>query len=394
MNLSRGQRYQQRWKENLGWAVDAYEKAVRLAPGSCQTWGRLAATVVSAAENDEVRVPRSRIEAWPLERGWKKCPGAAMFTLAFARAPSPAELAAAKLDAEASEADRLAAAAPWTRAAVQQADLGSLTGWLPLFELPPPAPGQPFVVLEPATGASVDGSTPRRFTHPEWQIASKVAGDRVVYLDRRFAAQVPERAVTLATACPGTTWTLEGKDRIPRGTCVAGPQDRRAAELYDPKILVPTGPAHFHEPSIDHARLAWSTVADKPVRCLGGPVGRQFYDVPSCEVSYDRAVPVTRALPRGVGIGALSEAHAELIVQAARSEALFGPEIASHLAHGEVATGLPYPLYTWAQPDLQGCRGRGVFSKLEIVDGQLQFRCTAGGKTATFRELALTELSP
>jgi hypothetical protein len=393
VNLTRGQRFTERWKENLGWALDAYEEAVRREPTSCLIWGRIAAVVVGASENEAIAIPAARIEALPLDRGWASCAGPAMLSLVHQRLPTAAALASANVPPDASEADRMAKAAPWLVEAVARTELS--IAWEPLLSPPEPTAQAPFVVLEvPTTGASVGGSAPRRFTHPEWQLVSRVAGDRLVYLDRRFAAQVPEEALTRAPGCPGTEWTLQGEDRVPVGTCTAGPHDRRASDLYDADILRPTGVAHFHEPSIDRARISWATVADKPVRCLGGPVGRQFYDTPSCRVAYDRAVPVTRSIPKAAGIVAQSEAHAELAVRAARSEALFGPEVAGHLARSEAGVGMPYALYTWAQPDLTGCRGRGVFTKLRIVDGGLEFECNAQERVVRFRELALVEIAP
>ena len=390
VNLTRGQRYPERWKENLGWALDAYEKAVRLDPASCAAWGRLAAVVIGASENEAIAVPRARLESLPLSKGWEACAGPALLSLVFQRQPTAAELVG---DDENSEVDRMAAAAPWLVDAVGRVDLSGLD-FATVRPTVAAAPGAPFVVLKvPTTGASVDGSTPRKFTHPEWQVVSRVAGDRVVYLDRRYAAQVPEQAITRAPGCPSTTWTLEGGGRRPVGTCVAGPHDRRASDLYDPDVLRPAaGDSHFHEPSIAKALIPWSTVADKPIRCLGGPVGRQFFDTPSCTVSYDRAVPVTRSLPADVGVVALSEAHAERIVRAARSQALWGAEMADHLARGEIGVGLPYELYTWAAPDLTGCRGRGVFTKLTIVDGGLEFACVTGAHEVRFRELAVAEI--
>ena len=351
VNLTRGQRFQERWKENLGWAIDAYEKAVALAPDRCLPWSRLAAAAVGAAENEATRLDRARLDALPLARGWTHCAGPALLALELQRAPTPAELAAVTaLPADASATDRQVAAAPWMAEAVRRIDLAAIE-WAPLQPPLQPSKGSPFAVLQiPTTGASVEKSKARRFTYPEWIVVSRVRGDRLVYRDRRFAAQVPERALTRAPGCPGTKWTLAGADRVPVGTCTSGPHDRRASDLYDPKVLKPTGIAHFHEPSIDRARISWSTVADKPVRCLGGDVGRQFYDTPSCPVAYDRAVPVTRSIPAASGRVAESEAHAEQIVRAARASALFGSDLAAHLARGEVGAGLPYPLYVWASP--------------------------------------------
>jgi hypothetical protein len=393
VNLTRGQRFQQRWKENLGWAIEAYERSVKLDPSNCMAWGRLSAAVLSAAENDEVRVARERLDALPLAKGWSACPGAALLQLELERKPTSAELASARVPEDAGNLQRLAAAAPHMVAAVQKLDLSQLA-WVSHLSWPEPAAGQPFVVLQvPTTGGSVEGSEPRTFSHPEWVVPSKRAGDRLVYPDRRFAAQVPQKAVTQATGCPGTTWTREGPERIPRGQCVAGPQDRSASPIYDPKLLQPAGVAHYHERSIKPAAIPWESVADKTVRCLGGSVGRLFIEVPACQVAYDEAIPQTRSLPVSSGKAAWSEEHAQRMVDAARGGALLGEPIAPHLVQGEVAAGLPYGLYVWSQPDLTGCKGRGVFSKLRIVDGALEFDCVVQETQYTFRELALTQIA-
>jgi hypothetical protein len=393
VNLTRGQRFQQRWKENLGWAVDAYEKSVKLEPTNCMAWGRLSAAVLSASENEEIRVATERLAALPLEEGWSACAGATLLQLELERRPTSAQLASAPVPDDAGALQRLAAAAPTMPAAVRRLDLSALI-WESELSWPAPAAGQPFVVLEvPATGASVEGSEPRTFSYPEWVVPSRRQGDRLVYPDRRFAAQVPQKAVTQATGCPGTTWTREGTERLPKGQCVAGPQARSASAIYDPKKLQPAGVAHYHERSIQPAVIPWENVADKTVRCLGGPVGRLFIEVPACQVAYDEPIPQTRSLAVSSGRAAFSAEHAQRMVDAARGGALLGETVAPRLARGEVAVGLPYGLYVWSQPELTGCKGRGVFSKLRIVDGGLEFDCAVQGTQYTFRELAISQIS-
>ncbi|MEQ1503940.1 MAG: CPBP family intramembrane glutamic endopeptidase [Myxococcota bacterium] len=302
VDVSRGQRFPERWKENLGWAIEAYASAVTLAPTDCRAWGRLAVAVVAAAENPATAVPPETVAGWPLAAGIDACPGAPALQLALASTVEPA-------------------GSEVVRAAVGGAPLGSI-GWGSWIPDPPASPGAPFVVTAiPTTGGAVDGSAPRAFTAPERITVTRVEGDgggaRVVYADRRFAATVPAFAVTRAPACPGTTWTFVGPDRMPTGECAPGPQDRQASELYDPAILRPAGAAHFHEPSIRLATLSWDTVADTPVTCVGEPVGRQFVDTPSCRVRYDRAVPQTRWVPRSSGRVAASVEHADRILAAA-----------------------------------------------------------------------------
>lgn len=394
VNLIRGQRFQEKWKENLGWAIDAYVLSVKNDPASCPTWGRLAGALVAAADNPATAVPRSTLDALPLAAGWAACPGAALLEVEWHRRPTEAELGAADLylTGEASETERLAAAAPWIADGVRKVDLSGVDWQAPAR--PALAGGTAFVVLEvPVTGDAVAGSDPRPFTTPERLTIHRVVGNHLVYVDRRFPARVPEIAFTRTTGCPGTTWDLQGVDRVPVGTCAAGKQDRRASELYDPKILKPTGIAHFHEPSIRLAEIPWEAVADKTVMCLEGPVGRLFVDTPSCQVSYDRAIPQTRSLPIDAGLTAWSPEQAERWVGAARGVRLFG-DAAPHLARGEAGVGLPFGLFAWTWPELPGCNGRGVYTKLQIVDGALEFACTVQGATYVFRELSLVEISP
>jgi hypothetical protein len=110
-------------------------------------------------------------------------------------------------------------------------------------------------------------------------------------------------------------------------------------------------------------------------------------------VAYDEPIPQTRSLPVSSGRAAWSEEHAQRMVDAARGGALLGETVAPRLARGEVAVGLPYGLYVWSQPELTGCKGRGVFSKLRIVDGGLEFDCAVQGTQYTFRELAISQIS-
>lgn len=394
VNLVRGQHYKERWKENLGWAVDAYAAAVKHAPEDCAAWARLGAVVISAAENPATKVPREVLDALPLDAGGAACPAAGLLAVEFARAPSPDELdaVARRIGAEASGPEALAVAAPWMAAASRRYDAAAVE-WGPGCERPPLAAGVPFVVTElPVTGASVDGSEPRRFSSVEWVTPTSVSAERLVYVDRRFPKTVAERAVTRAPGCPGTRWELQGSDRIPTGSCVAGGHDRRASELYDPARLRVAGAAHFHQPSIAAAAVDWDTVAGA-VTCVGGPVGRMFVDVPSCPVSYDRAIHQTRSIPRSSGLPAWSVEHAEAATFAGRAGKLVGEDVAKHLVRGEVGAGLPYTWFAWTQPELPGCRGRGVFQKLARVDGGLEFSCAIRGKAYKFRDLVLVEVS-
>src|ERR1051325_5168517 len=108
-----------------------------------------------------------------------------------------------------------------------------------------------------------------------------------------------------------------------------------------------------------------------------------FVDVPSCKVAYDRAIPQKRSIPADVGLTAWSEEHAKRMVDAARGGPLFGDALADKLARGQIGPGLPYALFTWTQPDLTGCKGRGIYNKSQIVDGALEFSCKLGTTTVS-----------
>lgn len=394
VNFTRGQRFVQKWKENLGWAVDAYTRAVEIDPTSCLAWGRLAATVVAAGENETTQVPRERLDALPLDAGWQSCPGATLLELELRRVPSADEVGAVrrKLSWDAAEAEVLATAAPWMRDAVGRVDLSGME-WREVLPRPEVGGDTHYVVLKtPVVAQSVENSKPRSFTYPEWLRIIRVAGGRIVYLDRRFPERVPSTGVTRATGCPGTTWTLEGPDRVAVGKCVAGAHDGRASEVYEPALLRPAGAAHYHHPSIAPATIGWIDIAEQSVSCLGGPVGRMFVDVPSCQVSYDRAIPQKRSIPVDVGLTAWSEEHARRMVDAARSAPLFGEALADKLARGQLGAGLPYGMFVWTQPDLTGCKGRGIYNKAQIVDGAIEFTCTLGELTVSFRELTVVDV--
>ena len=115
VNFTRGQYYQQKWKDNLGWAWDAYSGSIALDPTSCLTWGRLAFVAAAAAENPQTAIPRQKLDELPLEQGWAQCPGPALLEIEFRRTPTDAETSAARRSraSDVSEGAVLAAAAPW-----------------------------------------------------------------------------------------------------------------------------------------------------------------------------------------------------------------------------------------------------------------------------------------
>lgn len=384
VNFTRGQYYQERWTINLRKAWDAYGSAVNVDSGSCLTWGRLAATALALSENEE-RVTKDQIDALPLDQGWEKCKGATMLELEFLRTPSPVPGTLADL----------AQAAPWMVQGVVRLDLGDVE-WKEVLARPDLASGAAYVVLpkSPITAGSVDGSKPRSFTYPEWLTVGSASNGRIVYLDRRFPERVPAFGVTRAPACRGTKWELSGPNRVPVGDCRAGPHDRRVSEVYDPNLLRPSGTAYFHHSSIAPATVNWDDVAEGSVSCTGGPVGRMFVDTPSCQVSYDRAIPQRRSISSdGTGLVALSAEHAAKMTDVANAEELLGPELADHLARGRVGAGLPYALFTLAQPDLTGCKARGFYQKAKFVEGAVEFECKLGAVKYAFRELTVVDVA-
>ena len=394
VNFSRGQRYRERWKENLGWAREKYTHALTVDPTNCVTWGRLATAVVAAQENDATRAPAEELLGLPLEQGWEHCTGAPMMALAFAREPSDGQRDAARreLTSGATWGELQAAAAPWQATAVQRASKPD-RDWRKLLVRPEPAGSGTYVVLDfPVTAAGVSGAKPRSFTDPEWLTISSVSGDRLVFRDRRFPERIPSIGRVLATACPGTNWDLDGPDHLPVGTCKAGFYDRSKSPVYDPDRLRKADLAFYHHPSIAEAEIPWVDIADDSILCSGGPVGRRFEEIPSCQVSYDRAIPQTRSIPSSVGLTALDRPHGEKMVQHLRAEKLWGAELAGHLGRGDVALGMSYTEFEAAWPDLRGCMGRAIYNRTDIVDGAFEFTCELDPWAFTFRDLTLIDI--
>jgi hypothetical protein len=396
VNYSRGQRYGDVWKENLGRAREKYANALRVDPENCVTWGRMATALVAAQENEATRAAPDEIAALPLAEGWAACGGPVMVAVEFARQPTADELAAARRQADRSAgwAGLQAAAAPWQVAAMQRGAVADLD-WTTRLVRPEPAPGGVFVVLDfPVSAQGVDGAKARGFDSVEWLTIGSVRGDQFVFRDKRFPERVPSVGRVKATACPGTSWTFDGPDRAPVGNCVAGTYDRSASPVYDPDRLRVADGNHYHQPSIDSAVISWDDIAEDSVVCSGGGVGRQFELLPSCQVSYDRAIPQTRAISSSVGLMAFDVAHAEKMARVLNAGALYGDERAKHLGRNEVAVGMSYTEFAEAWPDLKGCMGRGVYNKTDIIDGGMEFTCELGDWRFQFRDLALIAIDP
>ena len=395
VNFSRGQRYRERWKENLGWAREKYTHALTVDPTNCVTWGRLATTVVAAQENELTRASNEELLSLPLDQGWEHCGGAPMVALAFARVPDTDQLDAAQRQAtnRAPWGEVQALAAPWQVEAVQRATKAD-RDWRKLLVRPEAGSSGTFVVLDfPVTASGVNGAKPRKFDYPEWLTIRNATGGRLVFVDRRFPQRVPSIGRVLATACPGTTWDLDGPDNLPVGTCKAGSYNRSRSPVYDPERLRNADMAFYHHPSISEAEIAWSDIADDSIVCSGGPVGRRFEEIPSCQVSYDRAIPQTRSIPDSVGLMAVSREHGEKMVDHLRAEKLWGKDLAAHLGRSEVALGMSYTEFVAAWPELKGCLGRAVYNRSDVVDGAFEFVCELDPWNFTFRDLTLIDIS-
>ncbi len=122
VNFTRGQRFAQRWKENLGWALEAYAQSLAVDPTSCLTWGRYAAAAVAASENEALAPTREQIDALPLEQGWELCPSNALLEIELLRKPTQQEydIVRRRLEASAASGQILAEAAPWQVQAIER----------------------------------------------------------------------------------------------------------------------------------------------------------------------------------------------------------------------------------------------------------------------------------
>ena len=394
VSFVRGKDFKPRWKENLTKATTSYAKAIQADPSQCRTWSRLATVVQARSAQDETRVANTLLDGLPWDEGWSECPGAALLALAENRTPSEEELDAAyeKAGKGASIYEVIPIAQPQLARAHEVLDYTGLS-WKAGFERPALKAGGAFAVIEtPTPAVGVGDSKSRRFTHAEDITIQSTGGGRIVYGDRRFPSTKPDKGVTLATACPGTTWAIEGPDNYPMGTCTKGPQSKRKSGVYNVQKLVKAGPAHWEHRTFPKARVSWDVIADDSVICTGGRVGRLYVEMPTCNVDFDRAIPQKRSIPVQAGLAALDRAHAEKIVRAKRLSSLYGDVLAGHLAAGEIAVGLPYSLVGYSLPVMTGCQGRALYTKAEIVNGGIVFTCPINGTDHVFTDLELTAM--
>ncbi len=348
---------------------------------------------MAAQQNDTIAPTTEEIDALPLAEGWDACRGPALLAIEFAKMASQEQWDEANKQTgyRGTWGEVQAVAAPWQVTAMQRASSGERQ-WKDLIVRPEPGNGGTFVVLDfPVTATGRNGAQPRSFAYPEWITIGSVSGDTFVYTDRRFPKRVPKIGRVKANACPGTSWDNDGPDRAPRGQCVAGHYDRSKSPVYDPDILRPADNGYYHHPSIGMAEISWAKIADDSIVCSGGPVGRQFEDIPSCQVSYDEAIPQTRAISSSVGLMALDEEHGEKMVRVLRAGPLFGEELAGHLGRGRIAIGMSYTEFLEAWPDTKGCVGRAIHNKTDIIDAGFEFECELGDWVFHFRDLALID---
>lgn len=394
VNLSRGKAYQQRWMKNLKWARESYAGAVAVDPEDCLSWGRLAATLLMASANEQTAASADELDELPLDIGWEVCGGAALLQIEELRRPSPEAVDAARrtLGSKGTPYTALAAAAPNLVAAYERVDVSKVQ-WKQAYDRPAPSARGDFVVLQTPTVASgVAGAKGRSFTYAERLTITRPSGKNLIYLDARFPQRIPSQGVVKSDGCPGTRWHLEGPDRYPVGQCVAGRYSPAGSPVYEPARLRKAGPSHYEHSRIAGAVVDVFDIAEGSVRCTGGVVGRLMVDVPTCNVDYDQAIRQTRAVSSAAGLTAYDVEHAERMVEAKRMAAVYGEDLATHLSEGNVGIGIPYAMFAYTQPTLQGCKGRGLFSKADIVDDAIEFTCPLMGATYTFRELTLVDI--
>lgn len=396
VNLTRGQHFTRKWKENLTRAFDSYSRAVKLKPDDPIYWARVANAVEMASINELTRIPRERIQELPLEKGWESCPGAAMFSLTLAMQPYAEELEdQQKLDKKANEWQLLDRAAPWIRQAFADVPLAQVE-WLDPPPPLPPTPGGLFVVLEPPVQAKGQGhGNHRPIAGLETFSAQRVSGDRVVFVDRRFPKLLPRQGLVLANACKYTQWKNSGAGRVPKGRCTRGPFVRSMSSVWDPAGVKIASPAHYTEASaavskIPADQIYWET----GVRCLGKPVGRKIEYEATCEVEFDQPNWLTRWVPTSVARGARSQEHADQMIRARGMRDIMGEELSTRMIDSQVGPGMPYGLMQYAFPDMKGCQGRALLHRHVLNGGQIDFACEVDGTAYHFTDLQLVWLGP
>lgn len=393
VNLTRGQDYRKRWKENLVKAYDSYAQAVSLKPDDCSYWARLAAVVTMSYPAEGTRIDGATLEKLPIAKGWEHCAGPALVELELRRDPAPEVLE--KYLEENRNADRWAQMKdlqPWVKDAWERVPLGQVS-WI---EDPTPVPlvaGLPFVVVQPPLQARGVGHEYHRGVNGlERFVTNRVSGDRVIFTDRRFPEKIPEKATVKAGACQYTTWKDDKTTGKAIGNCSTGAFLRGRSALYASSMLQSAGPGHYEHTSIAPAQIPGEEVLWDSVRCIGGPIGKKFEYTPTCKVEYDKPNWLQRSLPVDKVLGTRGDAHAEQILEAARMREIWGDELTERMIRGDIGVGMPYSVFRYAMTDLTGCQGRALLTSHLINGGEMEWTCFAGedGKDAyTFVDLQL-----
>jgi hypothetical protein len=115
-------------------------------------------------------------------------------------------------------------------------------------------------------------------------------------------------------------------------------------------------------------------------------------DTPTCSITYEVPIPIRRAIPLDSGQVAHSYEHADGMRRARRMVAVWGAATADRVSRGEVTLTMPFPLFTASQPDLTGCKGRGVFTRSTFGDDDIaRFTCTMNDTVYSFEDLILVK---
>lgn len=390
VNLTRGADYQKKWKENLGRAFDAYSRAVGIQPENCSYWARLAGTATMASMNPATRLPPSTYEALPLKEGWANCSGPALVELELLRDPTPEDIEVFDEDnPRASPYDRIQELQPWVVEAWQKVPYSHVS-WIENDEEVSLQGGLPFVVLEPPLEAVGVGHTYHRAVNGvERFTTGRVAGDRVIFTDRRFPKKLPREAIVKAPACRHSSWRNNETTGVATGSCSTSGFIRGKSPLYDPASLVSAGAGHYTVASTRRAVIPADEVLYDSIRCLGGPIGKKFEYTPSCKVAYDKPNWLQRSLPIGSVVPAKSAEHADRMIQAKGMQPIWGDELTERMIRGDLGIGMPYAIFRYALDDLKGCQGRSLLTGHMINGGELEWTCRMGDRAYTFIDLQL-----
>jgi hypothetical protein len=388
VNITRGQDYSKKWKENLGRAYDAYANAVRIKPDDCTYWARLGGVVTMSYVNDQTRIPAEALERLPLGAGWENCASAALLEIELARDASPEAYLAAEKEVG-NPWDALVKSSPWKQDAFAKVPLDHVS-WTEGPGKAEPRPGAPFIVVEPPLTAKGQGhSNHRPVSGIEKFTLGRVGEGRAIFTDRRFPQRVPAEAVVLASACKHTAWKDNGPDGVPTGTCSQSAFLRSASPLYNPSILKIAGPGHYEHSTIEPARIPTDEVMYDTVKCVGGKIQRKLEYTPTCPVTYDKPNWLTRWLPLDKVFPVEDDLHATQVMNAAGLEPLWGEELTERMLRRDVGIGMPYGLFRFSQPDMSGCLGRAVLMRHVINGGELEFTCVIDDTAYTFVDLQL-----